>query len=180
MSFSATGNLLLGSDKRPDLYTYMAYETKKDGSDSLDGKTEIPLINKLGFFPVVSTITGIGRILLGIVHTIVHLACAIFTTGKLRQHHLEEAALGAKHIVRGLVESIAIIGNILLVIYDAKRCDKLGQQIEQNKTAYNHYAALFANGKEIAKRPLDEYHQETAKLNRQPTFDEIKRIILKA
>ena len=105
-------NTLPGSFQRPDIETIVVKEKGKD----LDTDTGYCSSNVLGYLPVVSTITGLGRTLLGIVHTIVHLACSIFS--KNRDHHFQEVSLGAKNIGRGLIEAIPIIGNITMFIVD--------------------------------------------------------------
>jgi hypothetical protein len=174
MGFSATGNLLPGSMQRPDIVTFMLL---KPGSTQT-GSTNCRL-NLLGYIPVVSTITGLGRALLGLVHTIVHLACSIFS--KNRDHHLEEAKLGAKNIGRGLIEAIPVIGNITMFIVDLKRMNKFEKmakdQIDKNKSAYNNQAVMFIYGQEIAKRPINEFNSEMEKLNKKPTQADIERII---
>ena len=78
MGFSATESLLTGSVQRPDTTTFVMSKSEGGSSSSTAGSTNCQL-NKLGYIPVVSTITGLGRTLLGIVHTIVHLVSAIFS-----------------------------------------------------------------------------------------------------
>lgn len=181
MGFSITGNLLHGSMQRPDTVTFIFSETKNIGFAStkeLVGSTNCKL-NQLGYIPVVSIITGLGRLLLAIIHTIVHLVCAIFS--KNREHHLQEASLGAKNIVRGLVEVIPIIGNITMFVVDLLRINKFEkmakEHIERNKAAYNNQAVMFTYGQEIAKRPIAEFNVEVAGLNRKPTQADVERII---
>lgn len=178
MGFSATGNLLSGSMQRPDTVTFMFIEQNGWSSSTNTGTTNCRL-NTLGHIPVVSTITGLGRALLGLVHTIVHLSCSIFS--KNREHHLKEAKLGAKNIGRGLVEAIPVIGNITMYIVDQKRMNKFekmaNDQIDKNKPAYDNHAVMFIYGQEIAKRPMDEFSVEVDKLKRTPTPADIERII---
>src|ERR1700722_1949448 len=109
-----TGNLLSGSAQRPDIITLV--ECTSSGTATRSG---VCILNKLGYIPGVSTITGLGRSLLGIVHTIAHLACAIFS--KNRWGHLQEAGIGFKNIVRGVIEAIPIIGNITIGAIDCCR-----------------------------------------------------------
>ena len=82
MSFSATGNLLSGSLERPDIVTFI----RRNGDVKQVQPAYYCRLNIFGFLPIFSTVTGIGRALLGVVHTIVHLACSIFSEN--RKHHL--------------------------------------------------------------------------------------------
>ncbi len=82
--FSATGNILTGSQDRPDTYTILEF-SEKEGTLELGGQLFPSTVknvsisstnckfNKIGNIPVVSIITGCVRTLLGIVHAIVHL-----------------------------------------------------------------------------------------------------------
>ncbi len=79
MGFSATGNLLPGSIQRPDIVTFIFSEQEEGWSSSTRTLSAPCKLNILGYIPVVSTVTGLGRALLGLVHTIVHLACSIFS-----------------------------------------------------------------------------------------------------
>lgn len=79
--------------------------------------------NVCGVIPGVSTVTGIGRAILGLVHAIIHLVKAIFD--KLnRKEHLIEAALGFYNLGRGVVEAFPLLGNIIVGIFDIYRLNK--------------------------------------------------------
>lgn len=173
MDFSVTGNLLPGSIQRPDIVTIVFTQDHKYVHRSSECWQ-----NTLGYIPVVSTVTGLTRALLGLVHTIAHLACSIFT--KNRDHHLQEAKLGAKNIGIGLVEAIPFIGNIRMFFVNQERLSKFEimaeQQMGKKYSAYDHHAVMFIYGKEIAKRPLAEYYSEIGKLKK-PTQADIERII---
>ena len=153
MGFSATGNLLSGSMQRPDIATLILSNEKGQSTGSKSCK-----LNRLGYLPVVSTISGLGRTLLGVVHTIVHLACAVFSQN--RAHHLQEASLGAKNIGRGVIETIPLIGNITMIAVDLYRMEKFEkmaqEQIAKNPEAYHNQVALFIYGKEIAKNTVEK------------------------
>lgn len=161
MSFSATGNLLSGSIHRPDIKTFVTVQGSCGylGSRSIPTRSMPCMLNILGYIPVVSTVTGLARALLGIVHIIVHLTCSIFNN---RDHHLAEAKLGLKNIGRGLVEALPIIGNITMLIVDQVRMSKFHkmaeEQINKDKAVYNNKVVIFGCGHEIAKRPLDEFY----------------------
>ena len=179
MDFSATGNLLPGSILRPDIVTLSFTPFKFGGTTS-----KLCKLNKLGYIPVVSTVTGLGRALLGLVHTIVHLACLIFSClpnfSKNRDHHLEEVILGAKNVGRGFIESIPVFGNITMLIVDLLRMNKFDKmakdQFDKNNSAYTGQVTLFIYGQEIAKRPISEFYSELSKLPSKPTLEDIIKI----
>jgi hypothetical protein len=152
MSFSVTGNLLTGSKQRPDITTIAIV---KPGIRNI--RSDSSMLNCLGYLPVISTISGLSRALLGTVHTIGHLACAIFS--KHKEHHLQEAKLGLKNIGRGLIEAIPIIGNITMLIIDIQRTsifeNMVKNQIEMNHSYYDNHVTKFAWGKEIKRLPLE-------------------------
>lgn len=123
--FSATGTILAGTEYRPDYYTISQGNQSVSTIDNIN----VTLLNDLGMLPVVSTFTGCGRYLLGLIHTIVHLSCAIFD-GINREHHLEEAKLGAINVARGVVEMVPVVGNLAVLIVDAVRVAKYKNQLE--------------------------------------------------
>jgi len=175
MGFSATGNLLPGSVERPDTMTFLF--VKESGSSWTMGSTNCKL-NTYGYIPGVSTITGIGRALLGIVHAIIHLACSIFSQN--RSHHLAEAFLGAKNIGRGLIEAIPIIGNITMFFVDIKRMNRfetMALDHVKNKAEYKNQSILFVYGQEIAKQPTDKVTEKMNSFGRKPTNVDLERII---
>lgn len=178
MGFSVTGNLLTGSMNRPDIVTFVFSESDA-GYTSTNTITTNSTLNRLGYIPLVSTITGLSRALLATVHTIVHLGCAIFL--KNRQHHLQEAVLGAKNIGLGTVSAIPIIGNIAVFVIDAKRMKKSQEMakahVKTNPSAYINSATMFIYGQEIAKRPMAEFYAESQKLNGIANLTQIEKII---
>jgi hypothetical protein len=157
--FSATGTILTGSQIRPDIYT-IATNEGEDGYYKRELVTTLSTMNKVGYIPGVSTITGCGRALLGLVHSIVHLVSALFDS-KNRSQHLEEAKLGRKNIARGLVEMIPVIGNITMLVVDTKRMIEFTAKaikiMESNPRKYNNHITLFAYGKELGKKTTAEY-----------------------
>jgi hypothetical protein len=180
MSFSVTGDILTGSIERPDLITFVYTEVDKNITKySLDISSSINKLNKLGYIPGVSTITGLVRSLLGVVHTIIHLACSILSAN--RGWHLKEAKLGARNIGRGVFETIPIIGNITMFIRDSARmseCERIAKkQVEKNVRMYDRYVATFFNGQEIAKCLVEKLNEERRKLANPPSLTECARII---
>src|ERR1700722_12281013 len=163
MGFSVTGNLLPGSEQRPEIATVIILFTRGPRTVSVNCK-----LNRVGFIPIVSTITGGGRALLGIVHAIGYLACAIFA--KNQGAHLQEAWFGAKNIGRGLIEAIPIIGNITMFVIDRMRIKKheiMAQSyIEQNRAKCIEYAILFIDGQEKFRKLASVIDQEMGKLEK--------------
>lgn len=178
VGFSATGNLLPGSMQQLDTATFITLEQQPD-SDSIHIWSSTCMLNTLGYIPVVSTITGSGRAVIAVVHTVVHLVCSIFS--KNRNYHLKEAKLGAKHIIRGVIEATPVIGNIIVIMLDRVRINKFEKmaekQINKNRDAYNNHIIMFIHGKEIAKCSIDEYKSGLQKLKNQPSAADIERII---
>ncbi|CRX38683.1 hypothetical protein [Estrella lausannensis] len=72
--------------------------------------------NRLGWCPVISTITGIARALLGIVHMIAHLACALFSASSA--YHFTQARLAVSNVFRGVGEALPLIGNLAFFVKD--------------------------------------------------------------
>lgn len=147
--FSVTGDLLNGTELRPDIYLIA-----KDEGESMAYDTTNAKLNSLGVIPVVSTASGFVRFSLGLVHTIVHLACAIFDTAN-RDKHLAEARLGMINVVRGLTEMIPVVGNLTLLMIDMFRIHRFRTQVQEivdaNRDAYRLHTTLFVPGQEIAR-----------------------------
>jgi hypothetical protein len=115
-------------------------------------------LNSLGIYPIISTVSGTYRLSMGVIHTVKHLACAIFS--RHRQAHLQEAALGAKNIGIGLIEIIPIIGNIVMLVRGrmlVKKNIKIYRRMESEQ--YNNCAVLFEDGRVVAQMPLGEYRR---------------------
>jgi len=139
-------------------------------------------LNKFGYMPVMSTITGLGRALLGIIHTIVHLVSAIFDRQNQAQH-VQESTLGAKNIARGIVEAIPIAGNLAMYITDEIRIHKFidmdEERRESNRAARNNdeIVILSAYGEEIAQKPQAQITQALGALNRPVTLADFNNTI---
>jgi hypothetical protein len=155
MSFLLTGNILTGSSFRPDIITFVHREEGKTKCHS-----DIPSkLNGAGYLPIVSTVTGLGRSLLGLAHTIAHLVIAIFTR---KGHHLREAGLGAQNFGRGLVEMVPFLGNAAMLFNDVRRVMKYEKIARDHAMAPDKakswgeevkgHVAMFACGKFIVDR----------------------------
>lgn len=105
---SATGQYIPGSTQYPEISSIIYRNTV----DTQTCRWNISL-----YIPGVSTVTGFGLALLGLVHTINHLTRAVFDSQN-RNFHLQEAKLGAVSILKGIVGMVPIAGNSILLIKD--------------------------------------------------------------
>lgn len=160
--FSATGNLLSGSPLRPDILTVIEVQNSnfvsdKKSSTYMFSYTFSPF-DKLGCIPLVSTVSGLGRVLLGVVHAITHLACAIFDKIN-REYHFNEVRFGLKNVSQGLVEMFPIVGNVISMKRYAEKEKHFEKIARQNihSPANDNLATVFINGKEITKKPIGAY-----------------------
>lgn len=178
--FSATGKILCGTELRPDIYTLI-----DPTSENSTGETQVSRKNALGYLPGVSTITGLGKILLGIIHAIVHLVCAIFDK-KNRSKHLAEAKLGSVNILRGLGELAPVAGNIGVAIYDGTRIKKQLQIVErfleENRVLCWSNLFLFANNRLVAQKTVPEIKllAQQAKFTSRPNYWDIVDLLQKS
>ncbi len=182
--FLRTGSILSGTQQTPDIFSIHTYattttHTSRNGNLIFFGSygeiytshtsTSIwSRLNVWGYWPGLSTLTGPGRALIGVIHTTIHVAGAIFD-GKNKLDHVEGIKLGTLNIGRGLIEVFPFIGNITMFLTDTKRSDlflKQAQKLIEKNPTYAGYAILFGNGKEIARRNLSEYHRELENLSR--------------
>lgn len=85
-------------------------------SDFATGKAEKDCtLNTLVKIPFVGIAAGVARVALGIIHTVGHLLGALFT---FKKGHLFHASKGACEILRGVIESLPIIGRIFANTYN--------------------------------------------------------------
>ena len=81
-------------------------------SDYVRGQYE-PL-NTLACIPVIGIIAGVVRVVVGIFHTLCHLVTAFETRNK---GHLYHAGKGCCEILRGVIETIPIVGRVFANLY---------------------------------------------------------------
>lgn len=74
------------------------------------------LLNNLSQIPFIGILAGLGRIALGIIHSVGHLL-AYF--GNMDKGHIYHAAKGGCEILRGSLEAIPILGRIFSWLYMA-------------------------------------------------------------
>lgn len=161
-SFSATRNILPGSVNNPAMATLI------NSRNECEIDTQVCTWNKLGYIPVVSTVTGLARALLGVIHSIVHLVSAIFDA-KNRDHHLQEAKLGGYNIGRGVIEMIPIIGNIVCFVKDGiiayKHHNLASEYKNKHRSECEDYAVLCIDGINVGKKSFDQLNQIIDQLN---------------
>lgn len=148
MTFSATGNILSGSIWNPNYENIVETGASSRNSQTTSNNTW----NVLGYIPVVSTITGCGRLLVATVHAIVHLAAAIFDRCH-RGHHLVELQLAGLNIARAVGEMTPLLGNLILLIVD-------GVKHSKNDSLFRGEigtVAVVADGMEAARMDLILY-----------------------
>lgn len=116
--------------ERPDVVTY-AYRTRyvhpSAGADDVTYGTDSSTWNEWGKYPIVGNLSGCGRALLGLIHTIRHLVGALWNccskekkrSGELT--HLDEARIGAFNLGLGLLEAIPFIGNLSSYLINRSR-----------------------------------------------------------
>ncbi len=85
--------------------------------DSYDeyGTYQRPLLNKLSYYPGVSTFSGLFRCCLAIVHIAIHLF-EFIRTGDVG--HLGHALKGLCEFTRGCVEAVPVLGSIISYLVD--------------------------------------------------------------
>lgn len=124
MNLSITKNLLTGPFLRKDIFIssdpHIEIINKNRIYVDHDLRYRFHWSNYCGMIPLVSTVTGSIRALIGLIHTIVHLAKSIFDK-KRRKDHLLEAALGAYSVIRGCVEAVPLLGNLAIIEFDVIR-----------------------------------------------------------
>ncbi|EFB41093.1 MULTISPECIES: hypothetical protein [Parachlamydia] len=160
MGFSATGSLLKGSSLRPDILTGVLVDDKnvyiRSGLNSR--------LNILGYIPVISSLSGYGRLGLGTVHAVIHLPLTF--RKKNRKHHLAEMKLGLKNMGRGAIEMIPLI-NITLIAVDRLRMrrdeKKALKQINNDILAFVNKGTLFAYGQVASTQTLQELDDKSIK-----------------
>ena len=73
-------------------------------------------LNFTGYIPALSTVTGLIRMLIGTVE----MVAGVFFTFILCSQcgSLSTLVNGTKNIIRGTIETIPIIGNVMMIAYD--------------------------------------------------------------
>ena len=78
-------------------------------------------LNRWAAVPLLGCLAGVTRMVLAIIHIVGHLICAAIFREK---GHLYHAAKGGTEFVRGLIETIPIVGNIFVWKYDPQMCTR--------------------------------------------------------
>ncbi len=72
-------------------------------------------LNYPGYVPALSSITGLFRMVLGVVEMVVG---AIFSTLCCQSYEVARIMNGCLNVIRGAVETVPILGNVALLAYD--------------------------------------------------------------
>ena len=86
----------------------------KNALDGIDESENIPFLNSLANVPILGRIAGVVRMVLALIHTVGHSFAAIFISSE----HLKHVAKGGAEFLRGMIESIPIIGEIFSWCYN--------------------------------------------------------------
>ena len=84
---------------------------------------DVPILNSLGYKPVISTFSGTFRSFLGLIHSIVHLVAALFDH-ESTEYYINQVGIGILNILRGLVEAIPVFGNLAMLTIDTCKIKK--------------------------------------------------------
>lgn len=137
----------------PDLTSLMT-STHRETVTTIDGETntlkeyedsgvhQVHLLNKLGYIPVISTVTGLYRMLVGLALLVKSVACAIFDSKNAIQHRTE-MAIAYLNIVRGFFELIPVIGNLFVLNLDLSRMTHRWSDFKDVKYADRHTIPAF-------------------------------------
>lgn len=96
---------------------------------------DLPLLNRLARIPVIGRLAGIARVAISIIHIVGHAIAALVLWDK---QHLPHVAKGATELVRGLIESIPIVGFIFALKYDRGPMIDGFDEHEHNKISAYH------------------------------------------
>jgi len=78
-------------------------------------KCKNPPLNIAAEVPLIGIAAGVSRTALSVIHTIGHLSAALFT---FKKGHLFHAAKGCCEGIRGVIETMPIIGRIFANLYN--------------------------------------------------------------
>ena len=140
-----------GSDLQPD--TISVFVKAGSNENSFQIKHLNALANWCGYFPIVSTFTGLIRIVTSVKKIFEDLSQAAWNSNDSRA---QEAWNGVKNLFRGLVEMVPLIGNASLIVYDSIRAAiYFDGPIQHSIANEDNIAGVAFDGKIIFTIPLD-------------------------
>lgn len=105
----------VGSITGKYLYSDYGHQKSYDSEDNLQEiKIHESKLNKFAKIPLIGRMAGIMRIALGAIHIIAHLFAAIVT---FKKGHLFHVSKGMCEILRGVIETIPIIGCLFAIYF---------------------------------------------------------------
>ena len=73
------------------------------------------VFNYAGWVPALSSVTGLFRMVIGVIEMVVG---AIFTILLCQSNEVSWVIIGIKNVFRGMIETVPLIGNVVLIAYD--------------------------------------------------------------
>lgn len=74
----------------------------------------VPFLNSFANVPILGRIAGVVRLVLALIHAVGHSFAAIFISSE----HLKHVAKGGTELLRGVIESIPVVGEIFSWCYN--------------------------------------------------------------
>lgn len=149
--------LLTGIRNQANLYSTLRCEADAANNITCRIRSSKNIINLLSCAPLVSTVIGIPRALLGAAYAIKHLACAFFSNNKIV--HTKKAEVGIKNFGRGLIATAPVIGNLLslkLLLKEQKHYEGLIKgYFRANPALCLNNTITFYDGRVVDERLLD-------------------------
>jgi len=138
-----------GNKNQPD--TVMTF-VKSETENTPLTRIYLPTANWMGIMPVMSTFSGIARIIKATKVIFNHISQINF---KKNDPHLHECWNGFKNLFRGLVESVPIIGNISLMFFEGIRAAHYDNKVSQSLKDQSNIAGIAVDGKVIFELKLE-------------------------
>lgn len=149
--------LLTGIRNQPNLYSIFECEADAANNITCHIRSAKSILNRFCCIPLVSTVIGIPRAFLGLAYAIKHLACAFFSNYKIV--HTKKAAVGIENFGRGLLATVPVIGNYILLILLAKEAqhyeDLIHGYYNANRALCLNNTIRFYDGRVVDERLLD-------------------------
>lgn len=170
--------ILSGTEKNPHTLTLSFMDSRPTPAIRIICSTNCK-INKLGYIPLLSSLTGGARSIVGLSHAIAHLASFILTyvTGLYKtyihgyissnpaklywenpNYDKKEIKIGFNNFVRGCIEFIPVIGNITMIAFDRFRMNryenKVKELIDKNPKDFENSITAFNKGIATATKPI--------------------------
>lgn len=139
-----------GTAEQPDTIIVVAKPKGKIKNYTQYVSTLSPVANYYGYLPVVSTFTGLIRI----VNSIAMLAKKVFYfVTRKSQKELDSGWNAFRNLFRGIVELVPVLGNASVIIFDVVRNQRNARKV-MNSIGENEVAGIVVNGKVVYQTDL--------------------------